>query len=716
MRPWRKVLGGCAAVVLIALAACGPGRPDVAPLLAAAERYDVRILRDTWGVPHVFGATDADVAYGLAYAQAEDDFPTLQGSLIAARGELAAAFGRKAAPNDYMVHLLRVWDTVNAGYDTDLSPETRALCEAYAAGVNHYAALHLDEVKPGVLPIRGQDIIAGFVHKLPLFFGMEKTLQELFEPERQRRLATDSDAGAAAFLVTDAPAPLTGSNAFAVGPSRSADGKTRLAVNSHQPYTGPVAWYEVHLHSDEGWDMAGGVFPGAPVILHGHNRRLGWAQTVNSPDLIDVYVLDMNPDEPNQYRFDGAWHELEVREAPIRVKLLGPISWTFKREVLWSPHHGPVVRQPHGTYAIRYAGMREVRALEQWYRMNKAHTFDVWLDAMRMNALPMFNTVYADAAGNIYYVYNGRLPLRAEGYDWSQYVPGDTSATVWTEFLPFDRLPQVKNPPAGFVINCNSDPFRATLDPGNADPAAYSPTFGIETRMTNRALRALELFGTDDSITEEEFYTYKYDMQYSTESEAAEAVRAVLAMPPGEDPLVQEALELLRGWDLRVNPENTHAAIGVLTVQPLVIAGIQGTEPPDAMDTLAKSARALKAAFGRLDVPWQEVNRLRRGEVDLGIGGGPDILHAVYAGEPENGRLTAQAGDTLVYLVEWGDDGVRSLSIHQFGSATLDETSPHYADQAPLFAQRQLKPVWLDEADIRAHLEREYRPGEARAN
>jgi len=702
----RKVL--VAAVVCIVLLGVlvvsqQPAGPDPATLIAAAEQYDVRILRDTWGVPHVFGATDADVAYGLGYAHAEDDFATIQNSLLASRGQLASVYGKDAAPNDYMVHLLRIRDAVDAKYETDLSPETRAICEAYAAGGNHYAALHPDEVKPGVLPFRGKDVVAGFVHKTPLFFGLDGTLGRLFGPERRGNVSKRSTAQAGPM-----PVLALGSNTFSVGPSRSADGKTRIAINSHQPWEGPVTWYEAHLHSDDGWDTVGGVFPGTPIILHGHNRDLGWAHTVNSPDLIDVYVLDIDPDNPNRYKYDGKWRDLEVRTAPIKVKLFGPISWTFKREALWSVY-GPVMRQDHGTYAIRFAGMGDVRQVEQWYRMNKARNFDEWQDAMRMGAIPMFNCGYADREGNIYYLYNALLPIRNEAYDWSQYLPGDTSETLWTEYLPFDKLPQIKNPPSGFIQNCNSSPFQTTVGPGNPKPEDFSPTFGIETRMSNRALRARELFGADESVTEEEFYTYKYDMAYSKESYVADAVQKILDAPPPDDPVVQEALDILRAWDLRVNPENTGAALGVFSAWAIVRE--RKNSEPEAMAAFADVARTLKEAHGRIDVPWHEANRLHRGTVDVGLGGGPDVLHAV-SGRPENGRMTGSSGDCYVLMVAWGEDGVASRSIHQYGSATLDETSPHYADQVPLFVKRQMKPVWLDEADIRANLEREYRPGD----
>ena len=670
---------------------------DPAALLPK-RHYDVRILRDTWGVPHVFGRTDPDVAYGLAWAHAEDDFQTIQGAMLAARGRLATVLGRGGAPNDYMVQLLRIPDVVDAGYERDLRPETRALCEAYAEGINHYAALHPDEAIADLYPARGRDLIAGFVHKTPLFFGLDRVLRGLLEP-------------------APSPGPSvtpTGSNTFAVAPRRSADGFTRLAINSHQPWAGPVAWYEAHLHSETGWDAVGGLFPGVPLILHGHNRNLGWAHTVNKPDLIDVYALEMNPAHPTQYKLDGAWRELEVRTAAIQVKVLGPLSWTAHREVLWSVY-GPVVRGPRGVFAIRIAGYGDVRHIEQWYRMNKASRFDEWLDAMRMNALPMFNVGYADREGHIFYVYNARLPLRSEGYDWSGIVPGNTSRTLWTESLPFDRLPQVRDPPSGFVQNCNSSPFHTTVGDGNPEPSAYSPTFGIETRMTNRSLRALELLGADEQITREEFDQYKFDITYASASVMAARIGQLLAAPLPADPLTRQALDLLRGWDRAAAADSRAAALAVMALAPA-----DETEadlpPPSVLDErLAAAARRLQAQFGRIDVPWHDVLRLRHGTLDVGLFGGPDLLHAVYGRPGSDGRIAGVAGDSYILLVEWDREGrVSSRSIQPYGSATLDAHSPHYADQAPLFAACRLKPVWMDESEIRAHLEREYRPGERR--
>jgi penicillin amidase/acyl-homoserine-lactone acylase len=723
MRVIRPVAAILALLMLVAIVIIyWPEREDLAYLASAGEPYTVRILRDEWGVPHVFGETDADAAYGLAYAHAEDDFLTIQQTLLAARGELATVFGQGAAPNDYMVHLLRIADVVEVEYP-NLSPETRAISEAYAAGLNHYAALHEADALIGLFPVTGRDIIAGSIHKSPLFFGLDSTLAELFAETRQSEVSprfpepvaatasgNNHDLCSANPMNTGICFP--GSNVIAVNENRSANGETFLAVNAHQPWTGPVAWYEAHVHSEEGWDMVGSLFPGMPVLAHGYNRDLGWGFTVNYADRTDVFVLEMNPNNPNQYRFDGEWRELESRPAPISVRLLGRLRITIEEEVLWSVY-GPVVRQDHGTYAVRYVGMGRAGIFEQLYRMNKATNFAEWSAAMETLEMPTFNTGYADREGNIFYVYNGLIPIRDPHYDWQLYLPGNTSETLWTETLPFADLPQVLNPSSGFVVNTNHTPFAATLDPENPDPDDFSPTLGIETDLNNRAMRALTLFGEDPAVTEAEFKTYKYDMTYDPDSQLADFLRRVFALNLPTGDRYHDAREMLKNWDLTTTPENTGAALAILTYYALDYEEVENLTDEQIEIAFIETVDRMREEFGRVDVPWSEVNRLRRGEVDLGLGGGPDILHAVVGELSADMRLVGRQGDAYVLLVTWDAAGnVTARNIHQFGSATLDETSPHYADQAPLFVRRELRPVWMDEADIRAHLEREYRPGE----
>jgi len=275
------------AVALLVWARARPllrGGPPVPSAATLEQARRVRILRDRWGVPHVFGQSDADAAFGLAYAHAEDDWPTIQGVLAAARGRLSLLqLSRSAIANDYYVELVRVRDQVEQQYG-QYGADFRAVLESYAAGLNLYADRHPAEADSRLLPLSGKDIAAGFAHKVPIMLGLPQVLQSIdgrFAPHAGDRLA----------LLEGGESGFPGSNAHAVAASRSADGVARLNVNSHQPWEGPVAWYEAQVHSEQGWNMTGGTFPGAPFILHGHNDHLGWAHTVNAPHAIDVYEL-----------------------------------------------------------------------------------------------------------------------------------------------------------------------------------------------------------------------------------------------------------------------------------------------------------------------------------------------------------------------------------------------------------------------------------------
>ena len=710
MRRWKKIVLGIVGVLgLAAIWVFWPqsAASEVRGIGPSPDAYDVTILRDTYGVPHVFGKTDPDVGFGLAWAHAEDDFLTIQQTLLAARGKLASVYGPDSAAVDYFVHLLRIDDVVDTGWP-QLPPDVRALCNAYADGLNLYANQHPDEALRGLFPVEGKDLVRAFTQKVPLFFGLDGVLSKLFADERP-------DLSAAI-----APAVRYGSNVFAVAPSRSDAGETMLISNTHQPWTGPVAWYEASVHSEDGWDMTGALFPAMPMPALGHNRHLAWSMTVNKPDLTDVYVLDIDPDDPNRYRVDGEWKTLEVRDAPIDVRLLGRIHWTFHREVLWSVF-GPVVRQPHGTYAIRYGGMGETGLVEQFYRMNKATTFDEWKAALEtQDGLPSFNIGYADETGRIAYVYHGLIPDRDPGFDWSGYVPGDTSRTIWDSYVPLDDLPWVIEPQAGFIENSNSTPFTAS-GPGTLDPASYAPSMGIEAQQTNRSLRAQGLMGADFSISPEELLAIKFDVTYDDTSVPALLANRIVASDLATDSEVAAAVAVVAAWDRSADAEDRSTALVVGTLAHLPDEGadldfsqLGEAEISDAQIEAAfrDAVAELTKRFGRVDPPWSEVNRLVRGSFDTGVDGGPDLLRAIY-GDSVDGRFEGIAGDSYVMMVVFHPDGtLSSQSIVPFGSATQHADSPHYADQAPIFAADQLKPVWYDEADVRAHLEREYSPGE----
>ncbi len=690
------VLAACVLIVVLAgVVLEAQQRPDpqvLSAIVAKARDYHVRIRRDRFGVPHVRGARDADVAFGIGYAHSEDDFATIQDSALAARGHLAASEGLSGAPIDYIVNLLGVWKTVNANY-ARLPADLRAVLEAYAEGVDYYAALHPSKIKPGLLPLRGKDIAAGFVLKTPFFYGLDSVL---------RKLNTNTGGK---------PMPPIGSNGVAVAPSRTSDGATRLLVNSHQPYTGPVAWYEAVLESDEGWHVAGGFFPGAPFMLHGHNEHLGWACTVDEPDLVDIYRLTINPNDPDQYLLDGKWKNFERSDAALTIHIVGPFAFTVHREVLRAAQ-GPVMKTDHGVFAIRYAGMGEWRQALQYYRLDKARNLEEWKAAMRLQALPSINYLYADEKGNIGYVYNAQFPVRKEGVNWKDVLPGDRSDLIWKSYLPFDKIPQIWNPRSGLVFNSNNTPFQATATEDDLKPSDYSPTLGIQTNMTNRAYRALETFGADRAIGDAAFRRYKFDIRYSTKSEIAKVVQAILAADPKGDENLHAAQQILAKWNLSTDIHNRGAALGVLTAVRVVPEDSTKPWMEDPIAALKETIADLKLHFGRLDPEWGQINRIRRGTLDMAIDGGPDTYRAVYSGEQPDGTHTARGGDTLIMFVTWDRNGkLSSESIHQFGSATLDKHSPHYADQTPLFVAMKTKKVLFTDDELKGNIEEDYAPG-----
>ena len=651
-----------------------------------SDGFSARIERDNWGVPHIYGKRDADVSFGLAYAHAQDDFKTIQDILLASRGKLASVYGKGAAVNDYYVHLMDIWNHVDSNYTSDVPDDVKALCDGYAAGINLFLQDHPERGRKKIFPVNGKDLIAGFSHRMPLMFGLDGVMKKLSKEKRPQLIGLNgNDEDAESFK-------MVASNVFAIAPHRSSDGYTRIWINSHQPWDGPVAWYEAHFISEEGWDFYGGLFPGSPIPLIGHNPYLGWSHTVNSPDLIDVYDLKINPGNKDQYWFEGSWQDMKVRKVPIKVKLFGPFSWTFKRTVKESIH-GPVMEFEHGTYALRISSIKNLKFLEEWYRMGKATNFDEFRKAMEIHALPMFNTGYADKDGNIFYVYNAKIPKRDDRYNWHELLAGDEQANIWTNYVPFDSLPQVLNPADGFLQNCNSNPYLATGNP--TDVSKPLPDWaGIETHQTNRAMRALETFGEDSSITRKEFFKYKYDKKYSSHSTIAKVRdRFIQDIAKENTPEFQEALELIRNWNLSADSTNKAAALSMIVLPNSFNEDNLKYDIVKIKKKLRETIDFLINHFGRIDVPLGKALRLVRGETDLPLGGGPDLLRAIYFKEKED-KYVGTAGDCYFQAVEWGPNGeLNAWTIHQYGSATAIESSIHYDDQAKLFSKQEMKQV-----------------------
>ena len=667
---------------------------DAKAAIMESADYSVRIIRDDYGVPHIYGPRNADVAFGLAVAHAQDDWTTIEDVIRFSRGELARKTGREGAITDYLVAAMDVKKAIDDKYETDISTATQEILSAYAAGVNYHCATTPGECSKNIAPVTAKDIVAGFVSRTPFFYGLEETLTSLFEPEDDQTatLHGGERRGLAYFHLT--PGAEFGSNAMAVSPSRSADGHTRLMVNSHQPFTGPVAWYEARLKSEEGWDIIGGLFPGSPLVLHGATPNLGWAFTVNKPDLVDVYALDVDDEkDPQKYRFDGEWRRFKFSEATFRVRLWGPFSLPVTRPVRRTVH-GPVFETPGGWVAVAYAGDRDIRAVEQWRRMNFASDATAWRDAFSLQGIPSFNVVYADKEGNIGYYYNAAIPIRDEKIDWSQPVPGDDGDAVWSGVRPFSIVPMVENPTTGYVGNANNSPFEAAAQRDAPKTEDYPDHFGVDRRSTNRGNRLNALFLPDSSITADEFELYKMDASYAEDSRLVQFVEGLTGHPDVKDSEeFAEAIAILQQWDRTAEVESRGAALAILTGQKALGYTLGAAAPKNEIEALRETMQSLRQGFGRLDPRWGDVNQLVRGNVSIPVDGGPDTLRAIYGiGDPAKGPITASFGDTYIMLVDWAPNGDQIIkTIHQFGAATSSPASPHYADQTGLFAAKEWK-------------------------
>lgn len=511
-----------------------------------------------------------------------------------------------------------------------------------------------------------------------------------------------------------------GSNAFAVSARRTTDGQTYLAINSHQPLEGPNSWYEAHLHSEEGLNILGGTFAGAPVIHLGVNPYLGWAHTVNYPDFTDVYQLEMHPTEEHLYKFGDTWEALEPYHTKARIRLLGILPIGLKQK-FYRSRYGVTIETDRGFFALRFPANRDIRAAEQWYRMNKAKNLDEFMAALRMQAIPCTNIVYADREDNIYYLSNGRFPKRAPGYDWTETLPGNTPATLWPdEYYPLDSLPQVLNPASGYVFNCNNTPFVSTASKDNPDYKAIPETMGFQPpeNINNRSVRFQALISEYDQLSYSDFKRIKYDRAYHTPLKSAIKLEPLFHLSPEQYPGLSESIRLLGDWDRVADEDSEAASLFELILKHLARtvqdrASYQTGDEIDEtklIEALQYARNYLTEHFDTDSVPLGQLQRHRRGEVDLPVSGGRDVLAAMHTRADEDGRLRARAGESYIELVRFSENGVEIETVNAFG-ASAKPNSPHYTDQMEMYVNQELKPMTLDKERILEEAARIYRPG-----
>jgi acyl-homoserine-lactone acylase len=666
-----------------------------AMLSAQVDPMDVTIARDSFGVPHIFGKTDAALAYGLAWAHAEDNFKDIETVLLAGKGMLGRAIGRKGAEADYVVSLLRCRDLV-VDQRSRLSPAFLAVLDGYVQGLNAFALSHPEKVRiRKAFPVTVEDYLTTVTLSLSMISGLEEILPRIFSGN----VETIPDMESA------------GSNAFAIHPSKTTTGEAYLAINSHQPLEGPVAWYEAHLQSDEGTNIIGGLFPGGPCVFLGTNEHLGWAHTVNYTDKVDLYQLRMKPGKSLEYRYNGEWQMLEMRKVKLKVKGI-PVS--VSKKTYWSKY-GATIRTNKGTFSVRFSANQEIRGMEQWWRMNKAGNFSEFYQAISMQGLPMFNIVYADKYDTIFYISGGKMPLRNKAYNWRQTVPGDSSATLWEAFHAIGDLPQYLNPPSGYLFNTNHSPFHATAPAYDLDANQYDQTSGYETYDNNRSARFAELMADKQSLDYQTFKKIKYDNQLPMTLRYQLNIDSIAQVKQETYPDLGELISTLQQWNLESDTGSQGAALFRLLYE--YASGHRKEFPNDTL-TVAGAVEAFRYArqhqeqyFGRTGIALGELQQHRRGTKSLASWGLPDVLTAMYSRPQPDGRFKVMAGESYIQLVRFPRNQLPIIeSINCYGAST-NPGSPHFTDQMDMFIRQQTKPMTLDKETVLKQARSVYHPG-----
>ena len=660
----------------------------------------INIARDSFGVPHIFAPTDPEVAYGIAWAHAEDDFTTIQTLLLTGKGQLATYLGKKGAPVDFVVGLLNTKATVQAQIG-QMDPKFLALIKGYLMGLEAYANAHPKEVlNKHVFPITIEEYLSATVFSVAVFCGVDKTLPKILNGSIPQLAGFTGE----------------GSNTFAIHANKSTTGENMLVINAHQPIEGATAFYEAHLQSEEGWNILGGLFPGAPLIFHGVTPNLAWAHTVNFQDKIDVFQLQTDKSHPGEYKVDDNWLPLQKRK--IKLKIKGVPFPIFK--TVYNSIYGPTVATPDGQYfSMRLPSLMDAGAMQQWYDMNKATNFTSFKKALEQNHLPMFNIMYADNKDTIFYISNGKMPYRNTdtSYHWNSTVPGNTMATLWTKFKPLSELPQQLNPASGYLFNTNHSPFLATDVQYNLDPKKYDVNDGYETYHNNRSQRAKDLMDPLNKISYADIKRIKFDRSLPAKILYPYGFTAdsMFLVDENNYPALANIITTLKKWDHAAVAESKGAAIYNIAyyLVPQVMEGRKNDKLTiqEAVVVYEKIDEYLKKNFGRTDIVLGDLQKLVRGDESWPQGGMPDVLAAVMSESYKNGTRKMNSGDAYINIVRFPKDG--SLphieSINTFG-ASMHKESPHFADQRAMYQAQVLKPMTLDKNVVLKNAEKVYHP------
>lgn len=648
------------------------------------------ILWDTWGVPHIYSQTRTELGHGFGYAQMQSHGNLILRLYGQARGRGAEYWGEDYLAGDRLTHRMGIPRRAQA-WEAAQTPAMREYLTAFVAGMNAYATEHPDAISPQfrpLLPVTVTDVLAHLNRAIHFHFVVGPSV--------------------------------AGSNGWAIAPSRSESGHSLLLSNTHLPWGGLFLWYEADLHLPD-LNLYGAALVGMPMLAVGFNDHLGWTATVNTYKGWTDYDLSLTA---GGYRWDDAIQPFDTEDIILKVK---QADGTLRDEPLTveRSRHGPIIQKTENrATALRVAGLEKARMLDQLWAMGTARDRAEFEAALTQQQLPMFNFLTADRNGEIFYIFNGLVPVRAGGNwrDHQQPQPGNTAATLWTDYHPYADLPKVANPANGWLQNTNDPPWTTTI-PATLAPADF-PAYMAPPNLTGalnllRTQRSLHLIQSQDRWSLAELVQAKFSTRIELGDRLVDAL--IAAIPTDPDPLLQAAATVLQGWDHHANADSRGMALFAQwwaamppdafavpwdAAQPLTTpAGL--ADPATALATLRDVAQAMQSHWGRLDVPWGEFMQLRVGDrVQPGRGaagavGSFAVIDSIPGSQPGE-PWRAVGGDSFIAAVEFSDP-VRALVLNPYGNAT-QPNSPHRGDQLAHYRHGKLREAWRDRTTIEAHL------------
>ena len=658
---------------------------------------NIEILRDSYGVPHIYAKTDAELAYGLAWAHSEDDFKTIQEAYLAGNGLLSKYIGLRGAPADFLTQLIRSDYVVDSLYNT-IDKNFIKVIEGYAQGINKFAELNPDQVLVKKLfPITPKKMVKYSFLQLFISSEGDKAIRSIFENNVTNISFLDDNK--------------LGSNLFAFSTNITKNGETYLGINTHQPLDGPTSWYEAHLVSEEGTNIIGATFAGAPCILTGTNENLGWTHTVNYPDKTDIFQLEM-VDRKN-YRFDNQILKLKTYKAKAYIKILG-IPIRVKKKY-YESIYGPTLKNKNGFYSVRTASLFHIRGLEQWWKMNKAKNFTEFYDILKMNQIPGYNIGYADKNDTIFYISNGIIPKRNDAYNWKTIVPGNTKKTLWNKYYNTEELPQVISPKSGYVYNANHSPFKSTSIEENPDPNDFAKNMNFELYDNNRSKRIFELINSYQSINYNDFKEIKYDHTFPTPFHYNFMdVNKIMDMLPEDYPEIKDLLTQIQEWDRKTNIESIGAGTYAMFYYSLDKYYRKNYLNRNfGKDIIAQVLKDVKERminyFKTTKVKLGDYQKLVRGNKEIPIWGMPDVITAMNANNYKNGKIRVTHGESYIQFAKFSKKGTEIESIISYGSSD-HENSEHYSDQMNIYKNFGTKKMSFDKDSNYKNAKKIYNP------